>query len=208
MNEQEAKRRLDVPCETLERLEAFVALLVEENWHQNLVSQRSLEHVWARHIFDSAQLLRFAGPGEWLDLGSGAGFPGLVTAALRADQTTLVEARRLRVDFLNRAARVLGVEARAEILCAKVETLPARTFAVISARAFAPMDKLLTLGARFSDENTIWLLPKGRNAQTELEAAQASWQGEFRLEPSLSDPESWIVIAQQVRRRGKGKKTR
>jgi 16S rRNA (guanine527-N7)-methyltransferase len=208
MLETEAKSELNVSCETLERLEAFVALLREENERQNLVSRASLEWVWTRHILDSAQLLRFAPAGSWIDLGTGAGFPGLIAAALRDEETCLVEARKLRVEFLQRAAEVLRISARTEILCAKVEAVPARRFDVISARAFAPMDKLLTLGEKFSDERTIWLLPKGRNAQTELEAASASWQGEFRLEPSCTDPESWIIVAEQVRRKGKGKRAR
>lgn len=204
MNEDEARQRLNVSHETLARLDAFVDMLREENNRQNLVSKNSLDHIWTRHILDSAQLLRFVGAGEWIDLGTGAGFPGLIAAALRQDHHCLVEARKLRVEFLDRAARVLGAAARTEILCAKVEAVPARQYRVISARAFAPLEKLLALGEKFSGDGTIWLLPKGRNAQTELEAALASWQGEFRLEPSLTDPESWIIVAEQVRRRGKG----
>lgn len=208
MTEGEAKSALNVPCETLARLEAFADLLREENARQNLVSKASLDHLWSRHVLDSAQLLPLAPPGAWVDLGTGAGFPGLVTALLRPDPTTLIESRRLRADFLSRAIAILGIADRAEVLCAKVETLPVRRFAVISARAFAPMDKLLTLGERFADDRTIWLLPKGRNAQTELAAAGASWQGDFRLEPSVTDPDSWIVVAGQVRRRVKGNKAR
>jgi 16S rRNA (guanine527-N7)-methyltransferase len=205
MNEEEAKAELNVSHETLARLEAFVELLRAENERQNLVSRGSLEQVWARHILDSAQLLRFDKGGTWIDLGTGAGFPGLIVAALRPSRTVLVEARKLRVEFLERAARVLDATERTEILCAKVESIPVRRYDVISARAFAPLEKLLAIGERFSGDGTIWLLPKGRNAQTELEAAQASWQGEFRLEPSLTDPESWIIVAKQVRRKMKGK---
>jgi 16S rRNA (guanine527-N7)-methyltransferase len=153
-------------------------------------------------------LLRFDPGGEWIDLGTGAGFPGLIVAALREDPTTLVEARKLRVEFLQRAAGMLAVTDRCAILCSKVEAVPSRGYRVISARAFAPLDKLLSLGEKFARADTIWLLPKGRNAQTELEAARASWQGEFRLEPSLTDPESRIIVAGQVRRRVKGKSAR
>ena len=208
MEEAVARARLDVSHETLERLDAFVALLREENAHQNLVSNSTLDQVWTRHIYDSAQLLRFAGKGNWIDLGTGAGFPGLIAAALREDPTTLVEARKLRVEFLRRAARVLDATDRTTIVCAKVEALPQRRYSVISARAFAPLDKLLALGEKFSGDGTIWLLPKGRNAQTELDAARASWQGDFRLEPSLTDPESRIIVASEVRRRAKGKRAR
>jgi 16S rRNA (guanine527-N7)-methyltransferase len=210
MTEEEAKAQLDVPRETLERLEAFVTLLTEENRAQNLVSERSLDEVWARHILDSAQLLRLA-PDQgtsWLDLGSGAGFPGLIVAALRNLRVTLVESRRLRADFLDRASTALGVEERVEILCSPVERLEARPFDVISARAFAPLDRLLALGERFSTAKTRWILPKGRKAQSELDAARSSWQGDFRLEPSLTDPEAGIIIAEQVRRKPRGRQAR
>jgi 16S rRNA (guanine527-N7)-methyltransferase len=210
MTEEEARAALDVPRETLQCLKAFAALLREENARQNLVSNASLEHLWARHILDSAQLLRFAPPGAatWLDLGTGAGFPGLIAALLHPARTTLVEARRLRADFLARAAEVLGVAGKVEIVCAKLDAVAARPFEVISARAFAPLDKLFSVGERFSTPETIWVLPKGRNAKTELDAARASWQGDFRLEHSLTDADAGILVATGVQRRAKGKKAR
>jgi 16S rRNA (guanine527-N7)-methyltransferase len=210
MDDNAAKASLNVPRETIERLGAFVGFLAEENRRQNLVSQPSLEQVWSRHIVDSAQLLRFApaGRGPWLDLGSGAGFPGLIIAALRPGHVTLVESRRLRADFLRRAAEILGVSERVEIACARVETMTPRTFDVITARAFAPLNRLLDLAEKFSTAKTRWILPKGRNAQTELAAAESSWQGEFRLEQSFTDPEAMIIVADCVRRRALGKKAR
>lgn len=205
-----AQDQLDVPRETLLRLESFVSLLSAENEHQNLVSQASLDHVWSRHILDSAQLLQFAPPeaSTWLDLGAGAGFPGLIIAALSSARVTMVESRRLRVHFLQRAAVLLEVQDRVEIICTKVETLEARPFDVISARAFAPLGKLLTLGSRFSTEETRWILPKGQNAKTELEAVESLWQGDFRLEPSITDAEARIIVAERVRQRIKGKSKR
>ena len=208
MTEAEAVAALDVPRETLERLEAFAGYLREENERQNLVSRGSLESLWSRHIYDSSQLLRFAPAGAeaWLDLGTGAGFPGLIAAALHPARITLVEARKLRVEFLHRAAEVLGVAGKVDILCSKVEAIETWPFDVISARAFAPLDKLLSLGGRFSTSGTTWILPKGRNAKSELEAARRSWQGEFRIEPSLTDAEAGIVVAQGVSPRSKGKR--
>jgi 16S rRNA (guanine527-N7)-methyltransferase len=208
MDEAAARARLNVPRETLDRLEAFAALLREENERQNLVSRASLEHLWGRHILDSAQLLRFAPQqaGSWLDLGSGAGFPGLIVALLHPARVTLVEARKLRADFLRRSAATLGLDV--EIVAARAETVPARPFDVISARAFAPLDRLLTLGTRFSTEETLWILPKGRNAKSELATSRSSWQGDFRLEPSLTDDEAGIVVARGVRRRRKGRSPR
>jgi 16S rRNA (guanine527-N7)-methyltransferase len=204
VTEDEAKTALAVPRETLGRIEAFVEVLASENERQNLVSRGTLPEVWARHIYDSAQLLRFApGNGTWLDLGTGAGFPGLIAAALWEGRVTLVESRKLRVEFLHSGAEVLGVSERTEILCARIEAVPARPFDVISARAFAPLDKLLRLGLPFSTEKTVWILPKGRNAQSELDAARSSWQGAFRIEPSLTDAEAGIIVATGVKPKGK-----
>jgi 16S rRNA (guanine527-N7)-methyltransferase len=210
MNEQEARAALDVPREALDRLETFTQLVKAENARQNLVSATSLDHIWSRHILDSAQLIRFAPAraASWLDLGSGAGFPGLVIAMLHRSKVTLVEARRLRADFLRQAAEILRLGERVEIVCARAETVPARPFAVISARAFAPLDRLLPLGARFSTEETRWVLPKGRKAESELDAVQSSWQGDFRLEPSVTDPDARIIIASKVRRKRKDKGAR
>lgn len=210
MGESEARAELNVPRETLDRLDAFVAMLREENERQNLVSRSSLERVWERHVLDSVQLVKFAPPTAttWLDLGTGAGFPGLVIACLFPGSMTLVEARKLRVEFLVRAAETLGVTGRTRIICARIETLDPQPFAVISARAFAPLDKLLDLGERFSTTNTRWILPKGRNAKTELEAAESLWQGDFQLEPSVTDPDASIIVAEAVRRKVKGRRGR
>lgn len=196
----------DVPRETMARLDAFADLIRTEGQRQNLVSAASLDQLWTRHFADSAQLLRFAPrpDARWIDLGTGAGFPGLIVAALHPGPVTLVEARRLRIDFLRAAAAVLAVDV--EIVGARVERLAPRPFDVISARAFAPLARLLELGARFSTEKSVWLLPKGRQAQSELEALDGSWQGDFRLEPSLTDPEARIIVASSVKRRkAKGK---
>jgi 16S rRNA (guanine527-N7)-methyltransferase len=204
MTEEEAKAALDVPHGTLDRLTAFVEFLEEQNKHQNLVSRRSLDSVWERHILDSAQLLRFAPEAEsWLDLGSGAGFPGLIAAALSSAAVTLVECRRLRVEFLQKGAEVLDVAERVTVLLAKVEAVPRQPFHVISARAFAPLEKLLRVGAHLSTAETIWILPKGRNAKSELDAARASWQGEFRIEPSVTDAEAGIIVARGVKPKGR-----
>lgn len=210
MDEQEVKAALNVPRETLDRIEAFVSLLKQENKRQNLVSAASLESVWSRHIFDSAQLIAFSPPDArlWLDLGSGAGFPGLIIALLHRSKMVMVESRKLRADFLQRAVALLGIEDKAEIACTPVEKLKAPAFDVISARAFAPLDKLFTLAERFAAPETRWILPKGRNAKSELDAALASWQGSFRLEPSLTDSDARIIVAEQVCRKDKGSRTR
>jgi 16S rRNA (guanine527-N7)-methyltransferase len=207
MDELLAQDRLGVPRETIKRLEAFVELLRAENGRQNLVSKGSLEAVWSRHILDTAQLVRFAPPdaGAWLDLGTGAGFPGLLVPLFHSAHVALVESRRRRAEFLRTAASTLRISERVEILCAKLESVPTRPFDVISARAFAPLPKLLDLAERFSTPGTVWILPKGRNAKSELDAARSSWQGDFRLEPSLTDADAQIVIATRVRRTPRGR---
>jgi 16S rRNA (guanine527-N7)-methyltransferase len=201
------EREFDVPRETMARFDAFADLLRAESERQNLVSRASLDTLWARHIADSAQLLRFApsSNASWVDLGAGAGFPGLIVAALHKGPVTLVEERRLRVEFLHKAAESLGVAV--EIIAGKAERVPPSPFDVISARAFAPLERLFQLGTGFSTAKSVWLLPKGRNARSELEAVRASWQGDFRLEPSVTDAEAMIVLATGVQPRG-GRKRR
>jgi 16S rRNA (guanine527-N7)-methyltransferase len=210
MDEVAARAWLDVPRETCERLERLVESLRSENQKQNLVSAASLDQVWQRHIVDSAQLLRFGdrGEGPWLDLGTGAGFPGLVIALLRPGPVTLVESRKLRVTFLERARDELGLGSQVEIIGSSIEAVQTRTFDVISARAFAPLDRLLNLADRFAAPATRWVLPKGKNAKSELEAARGLWQGNFRLEPSVTDPEAMIIVADQVRRLNRDKQRR
>lgn len=197
----------DVPRETLSRLDAFAECLIAANDAQNLVSKATIPELWTRHILDSAQLLRFADkPESWLDMGTGAGFPGLIVAALSRAKVTMVEARPLRVEFLRRAAEILALPSSTEIICAKVERAPQNRFDVISARAFAPLGRLLSLGVPFSDASTLWVLPKGRNAASELEEQRPLWQGQFRVEPSLTDSEAGIIVASGVSKRGKGPK--
>lgn len=192
-----------VPRETWPRLARFEQFLRDESTRQNLVSQTTLGSLCLRHIADSAQLIPLASqePMHWLDLGSGAGFPGLIVALLSCHRVTMGESRRLRVGFLQAAAEILGVADRVEVVGKPLERITPSKFSVISARAFAPLPRLLELAHPFSTEKTRWLLPKGRSAQSELEQAADAWQGEFRLEPSLTDEDARIIIAEGVRPR-------
>lgn len=185
-------------ADAMGRLEALVAALAMENERQNLVSRPSLGSVWQRHIVDSAQLLHVSREtppaGAWLDLGSGAGFPGLVIAALEpARHVTLVDSRRLRTEWLTRAAALMGLTNVEVVLC-RVEDLADRRWQVISARAFAPLERLLAVAARFSTPETLWLLPKGAKAQHELDALDAEWNRVFHVEQSLTDPSAGIIV--------------
>lgn len=204
MIEDEARAWLksnhDVSRETWERLEGFIALLMEEMPRQNLISKASADHIWSRHIVDSAQLLRLA-PQEkslWLDLGTGAGFPGMVAAILSNHEVQMVESRSRRVAFLNRVITELDLEGRASVQGSRLEKVASIPVDVISARAFAPLDRLIALSHRFSTEKTVWLLPKGKNAVRELTALPPKQQKLFHVEQSLTDPEAGILV-------GKGK---
>jgi 16S rRNA (guanine527-N7)-methyltransferase len=208
MTEDQARgwmsNNLDVSRETWERLEAFVGFLKREAAQQNLVSATTLEGIWSRHIVDSAQLLRFtADKGEWLDLGSGAGFPGIVIALLSSYRVTLVESRGRRIDYLNRALRLLDLENSAIIAGMPVERLETAPYSVISARAFAPLPKLLDLSQRFSTQKTLWLLPKGKNAVRELHEAHGAWELDMKVEPSVTDSEAGILVGHVLAERPK-----
>jgi len=189
-----------VSRETFEKLERYVALLREESRRQNLVAASTLDHLWDRHILDSAQIVRFEPypVASWADIGSGAGLPGIVIACLVEGRVTLVEPRRLRADFLHRAAESLQL--RVEVRCAKVERVEG-SFEVITARAVTNLAKLLQISAHLSTRKTVWALPKGKNALAELSDARRSWQGEFRVERSVTDADSYIVVGTGIRAR-------
>lgn len=207
MDEMDVKKwladDLDVSRETLERLELFAAILVEEAQHQNLISRSTIDGLWDRHIRDSAQLLTLASPpsrsGRWIDLGSGPGLPGMVLAIIGAMDMTLVEARARRVDFLQIAHERLALGGRVHIEGRKLERVETGTYDVITARAFTALPKLFALAHRFSDAETQWLLPKGKSAQEELEDARRTWQGDFALHASLTNDEAFIIEAHNVR---------
>ena len=195
------REQFNVSRETMTQLERLVDLVIAESAHQNLISASTIPHFWERHILDSAQLLALApSEGVWIDLGSGAGFPGIVIAIMRAQPMILVEERRKRFVFLHDLVEALNLK-NVTVHGGRLETMPATRAAVISARAFAPLDKLLTLAHRFSYPETLWILPKGKSAQEELEAAQESWQGVFHVKQSITDSDAAIIVASQVRPR-------
>lgn len=181
------------------RLEALSAALINENQRQNLISRPSEAQMWVRHIADSAQLLRFV-PREtpsrpWLDLGTGAGFPGLVIAALRPEwKIVLVESRARRVEWLEHIVRELDL-GNCRVEGRRLELVEPFKASVISARAFAPLEKLLSLSAPFSTKATTYLLPKGRSAAQELQAMPRKIRGMFHVEQSLTDEEAGIIVS-------------
>lgn len=180
------------------RLEKLAALLLAENGRQNLVSAASLPDIWLRHFADSAQLIdhvpRETLPEPWLDLGTGAGFPGLVVAALRPSwPVVLVESRRRRAEWLARAVEALGLD-RCRVEGRRLEDVTGFGASVISARAFAPLPKLVALARRFSTSDTLWLLPKGRSAAQEVVELPTGMNSMFHVERSATSEDSGIVV--------------
>jgi len=193
-----------------DRLRGFATMVLDEANRQNLISAASKAEIWSRHIVDSAQLLVLASNGAtqsagfWADLGTGAGFPGLVVACLREAPIILIEARPLRAQFLERCASELNL-VHVKVVTGKVEQVKLPEAAsVISARAYAPLDRLLSSAHHLSGTDTVWLLPKGRSGRSELHAVQPLWDGVFHVEQSLTDAESVIVTVSGLQRREKG----
>jgi 16S rRNA (guanine527-N7)-methyltransferase len=196
----------DCDAVALQRLEQLTALLVAENAHQNLVSAASLGEVWRRHVADSAQLLAHVsrGTGPWLDLGTGAGFPGLVIAVLWPDvPVVMIESRKKRFAWLEFVIAELELD-HASVVGERLERVESFAAATISARAFAPLDDLLQLSARFSTSDTLWLLPKGRSAQQEL-SALSGWNHTFHVEQSLTDRDAGVIVGRLSGKKGKRK---
>jgi 16S rRNA (guanine527-N7)-methyltransferase len=180
-----------------DQLDRFAAMLIAANSTQNLVSASTLPLMWSRHIADSAQLLchdKRGGNGLWLDLGSGAGLPGLIAGILTDRPVWLVESRALRCQFLTDVVADLGLGDRVTVQLTRLERLATKPCATISARAFAPLPQLLSSSARFSTASTRWLLPKGRNADKELAMIAQPWQGLFHVEHSVTDADSGIIV--------------
>jgi 16S rRNA (guanine527-N7)-methyltransferase len=180
-------------------LAAFLDLLIAENTHQNLIAPSTVATAWSRHILDSAQLVPLAADrhGTWIDIGSGAGLPGIVVAILRDQPVLLVEPRRRRAEFLADTARALGLD-QVEVSQRRIAQVAHPPAAVISARAVAGLPELLRDAVHLSTAATLWLLPKGRSAQSEVAAARQTWQGRFHVEPSLTEPDSRIVVATEI----------
>ena len=202
MTESEARDRVAalVPRETVDRLDLYAALLCLRAAEQNLIAASTLPHIWSRHFLDSAQLLPHATEsGVWLDLGAGAGLPGLVIAAAGDRKVMLIEPRAKRCAFLSEAVSVMQINDLVEIVQSRAETAPPTCAAVISARAVAPLPALFKMGQRFANRDTRWLLLKGRSAAREVAAARGSWQADIKLVPSITDSEASIVVASNVR---------
>lgn len=196
-----------VSRETVARLETYAALL--KRWQKtiNLIAPSTVNDVWHRHFADSAQLMQHApaGPVHWLDLGSGAGFPGLVLAIMAAEKGgtlhTLVESDTRKAAFLREVARETGVAV--EILTSRIE-LPqtaakVRDVNCVTARALAPMPRLMSWVAPYFGAATCGLFLKGRDVATELDEARRDWDFECQLITSVTDADARIVRVSGLR---------
>jgi 16S rRNA (guanine527-N7)-methyltransferase len=202
-----------VSRETLERLQAYEALLRQWQATINLVAPSTLTALWERHFADSAQLLALApaDPLNWLDLGSGAGFPGLVLAIMLAERkgakVSLVESDQRKAAFLAEVARKTG--APVDILCKRIETAATQAklppFDVVTARALAPLPRLLSLAMPYFSPKTTGVFPKGREAEAEIEAAREGFGFDVALAPSLTDAHGRILVVTALQAKTEGR---
>lgn len=209
----EFARAFDVSRETIDQLSRYVALLEQWQPRINLVAGATLREVWHRHIADSAQLVALAPSSAqtWLDLGSGAGFPGLVIAIMlhgtAEARVTLVESDRRKSAFLAEVARQTGISV--EIHTARIEQIATQGILapvdVVSARALAPLVRLIPLSLPFFGAETLGLFPKGRDVESELAAARAGWEFDVETTPSLTDADARIVAIRRPRARTEGR---
>jgi 16S rRNA (guanine527-N7)-methyltransferase len=195
-----------VSRETLDRLDQFVTLLV--NWQKttNLIAPSTVGQLWTRHVADSLQLLNLAPDARiWVDLGSGGGFPGLVLACALAERRStihLVESNSKKCAFLREAVRLLAVPAL--VHATRIEDFVRRFDAradAVTARALAPLDRLLACAAPMLKRGAQGLFLKGQDVEAELTEASKYWSIEATLVPSITSAESRIVVVRRAERR-------
>ncbi|MEN3952266.1 16S rRNA (guanine(527)-N(7))-methyltransferase RsmG [Iodidimonas sp. SYSU 1G8] len=189
-----------VSRETLDKLRAYAALL--EKWQRsiNLVSSATLPELWRRHFADSAQLAPLIGTEtstlRCVDLGSGAGFPGLVLAIMGIGQWTLIDSDRRKLTFLQEAARITRTSVT--LLPARLEQVTGLTADIVTARACASLETLLGYATPLLEPSGKALFLKGRDAAREIDEARKTWNFEVRRIPSQTDPEASIVEIRNV----------
>ncbi|MFG1221989.1 16S rRNA (guanine(527)-N(7))-methyltransferase RsmG [Xanthobacter wiegelii] len=199
-----------VSRETFRRLGLIVELLRKWQKTINLVAPATLSEVWSRHIADSLQLINHvaADSARWADLGSGGGFPGLVVAAALSERpgadVHLVESDTRKSAFLREVARVaeLPVTVHAHRIEQVAQMLAPGT-EVVSARALAPLPKLLELAEPFLTAGALGVFPKGRDAERELTEARKGWTLDCDLRASVSDREARVLLVRSARRNSK-----
>lgn len=202
---------LDVSRETVCRLIHFAELVQRWNATVNLVSKDSVNAIWDRHVIDSAQLYSLAPPSAhlWGDLGSGGGFPALVVACIAAEKSpqrkhVLIEADKRKAAFLRQV--ILNLQLVAEVVCDRIEAASPLNADVVSARALAPLPRLLPLVKRHLHKDGTAILPKGKNHPGELADAQRSWDMDVELFSSLTDPAATILRLRNLEQKSSSEK--
>jgi 16S rRNA (guanine527-N7)-methyltransferase len=202
-----ALRLTPVSRETLARLDRLVETLLAWNAKTNLIAASTLPHLWTRHIADSLQLIDLAPNARiWIDLGSGAGFPGLVIACALADSpgatVHLIESNTKKAAFLREAARLTRAPAvvHAERIERFTEVFSGRAD-VVTARALAPLKLLLDQSVSLLKSGAVGLFPKGQDVDAELTQAAQYWNIKVDLAPSRTDPKARIVVVQALEQR-------
>ncbi len=197
--------KTNLPRSVLLRFDSYVDLLQKWNPRINLVAPSTLPRVWSRHLLDAAQLWALVPDGatRWIDLGSGGGFPGLVIAMIALDSrpelhVTLVESDQRKAAFIRSVSR--ETKTPVTVLTERIESIDLPRFDVVSARALAPLAKLLEFSEHLLKPEGLGVFPKGANYQAELTAALANWTFTLQKEPSQSDPNSVIFCIGDVAR--------
>lgn len=191
------EQAFDVSRETMDRLDTLADELLRWSERINLVAPNTLPELWTRHIWDCAQVYQIAPPARtWADLGSGGGFPGLVVAILAWQASPemvmhLVESDGRKCAFLRQMTATLGL--KAAVHTARAETLDPIQAGIVSARALAPLPRLLPLVRRHLARGGTALLQKGRNWKAEIQDCQGEALGPFTAHPSRVDPDSVIL---------------
>jgi 16S rRNA (guanine527-N7)-methyltransferase len=197
---QAAGALLGVSRETLAMFQAYVDELLLWNRRINLVAATTLKDPWRRHIVDSAQLYALVpvGARRLVDLGSGAGLPGLILAICGMPETHLIESDKRKAAFLRHVAA--GLALPVTVHAQRIEATPPMGADVITARGLAPLPRLLELAAAFTRPATRFLLLEGRSAEADLIAARREWTMGSALQTSLSARDGRIVVLDEVRR--------
>lgn len=201
MSPEDLIEQQGVSRETFECFERFVELIRKWSPKINLISRASMDQIWQRHIVDSVQLSKATegAPTTWGDLGSGGGLPGIVVAMLRPETLiTLIESDLRKATFLRTCVQTLDLNAR--VISARIEDAVPLAADIISARALAPLPKLLDYVDRHIAPDGVAILPKGKNFEQELAAARKTWSFDCTLIPSITDPEAKILRIERIRR--------
>lgn len=195
---------LDVSRETSEKLDSYVALIQKWNKAINLISRSSEADIWQRHIADSAQLAQHlpSGPRLWLDLGSGAGLPGIVLAIIATEvapslRFELVEVDQRKATFLRQVSHELGLNVT--VLTERIEALAPRSADVVSARALASLSDLCNFAERHLDADGIAVFLKGAGAEAEIEVAQKKWSFNLESFPSKTSADALVLKLKKIR---------